>query len=138
MVSEPASGVFRYDYSLANVTNAKKYGITSLRLGFNVDTALDRTAGAAVLKKMRSYVDEMGAGILCMWDTLKTGQKGHGDGYVNNVTEAVMAWKTVANAFKGANVKYEIFNEPVQFLCHSSVLRVNCASFHSVWLQNRE
>jgi hypothetical protein len=105
-------GVFKYDYTSENITNAKQYGVTGLRLGFNIETALDKTKGAAVLKKMRSFVDEMGAGILCMWDTLKKGQTGHGDGYVNNVTEAIQAWKNVAAAFNGSHVYYEIFNEP--------------------------
>ena len=106
-------GVFKYDYTSEDIANAKKYGITSLRLGFNVDTALNKTAGAAVLKKLRSYVDALeGVGILCMWDTLRHGQAGHGDGKVNNVTQAAMAWREVAAAFNGSNVRYEIFNEP--------------------------
>lgn len=35
--------MFTYDYTAQNITNAKRFGITSLRLGFNVDTALDET-----------------------------------------------------------------------------------------------
>jgi hypothetical protein len=116
-------GVFKYSYTLADINNAKAYGISSLRLGFNVDTALDKKTGAAVLKKLRSFIDELGGGILCMWDTLEHGQTGHGDGKVNNVTEAIMAWRQIDAAFNGSNVKYEIFNEPFGYKSAESYLK---------------
>jgi hypothetical protein len=92
------------------VTNAKKYNVSSLRLGFNTDTALDKTKGAEVLKTMKSYVDEMGAGIVCMWG--HGSSSSHGDGKVRNVDDAIAAWKVMHAAFNGSNVFYEIFNEP--------------------------
>ena len=37
---------------------------------------------------------------------------GHGDGRVNNVTEMGEAWRLAAAAFRGTQVKFEVFNEP--------------------------
>ena len=105
-------GVFEYDYTAADISRLRASGFTAIRLGINVDTALNRTAGAAVIKKMRSYADQLGgAAIICMWDTLQPGQSGHGDGRVNNVTTAIAAWRVILEAFSPP-VKFEIFNEP--------------------------
>jgi hypothetical protein len=105
-------GLFKYDYTVADIDKLKAHGFTSARLGVNVDTAL-LDGGAAVLAKMRSYVEQLdGVSIVCMWDTLLPGQSGHGDGRVNNISDAAKAWKIIAGAFNGTDVKYEIFNEP--------------------------
>ena len=106
-------GLFEFAYTSADIAKLKAAGFTSARLGINVDTALGGAAGAAVLARMRSYVDQLGgASIICMWDTLLPGQSGHGDGRVNNVTEAARAWQAIAAAFQGTQVKFELFNEP--------------------------
>ena len=39
-----------------------------------------------------------GVSIICMWDTLTGKQTGHGDGRVNNVTQAAQAWRIIAAA----------------------------------------
>ena len=107
-------GIFAYNYNATDIDKLKAAGFTSTRLGVNVDTALGGSAGAAVLGQMRSYVEQLGGtSIICMWDTLLPGQSGHGDGRVNNTTEAALAWRAIAAAFAGLpHVKFEIFNEP--------------------------
>ena len=103
-------GVFKYGYGSTNVSAAQQLGVSSLRLGFNTDTALSKDEGAAVLAKMKEYIDQIGAGILCMWG--KGSESSHGDGRVGSVEDAIAAWKAVHAAFNGSNVYYEIFNEP--------------------------
>ena len=115
-------GVFTYNYDNSNVSAARKFGVTSLRLGFNTDTALSKGEGAAVLAKMRGYVDQIGAGILCMWG--KGSASSHGDGRVESVAAAIAAWKVVHAAFNGSNVYYEVFNEPFGYKDASEYLAV--------------
>ena len=71
-------GVFQYSYTSVNVSAAKKLGVSSLRLGFNTDTALSKGKGAAVLARMKGYVNDMGAGILCLWGTGNSSSHGNG------------------------------------------------------------
>ena len=104
-------GVFAYkSYSIDRIRAAN---FTALRLGINVDTARDH----ATLKTLRGYVDALGTAaepgiLICMWDTLRPNETGHGDGLVNDVTEMTDAWRDAAAAFAGTAVKFEIFNEP--------------------------
>ena len=90
-------GVFAYkSYSIDRIVAAN---FSALRLGINVETARDR----ATLKTLRGYVDALGTAaepgiLICMWDTLRPGETGHGDGLVNNVTEMTEAWRDAAAA----------------------------------------
>ena len=93
-------GVFAYkSYSIDRIRAAN---FTALRLGINVETARDR----ATLKTLRGYVDALGTAaepgiLICMWDTLRPNETGHGDGLVNDVAEMTEAWRDAARDFVG-------------------------------------
>lgn len=104
------TGIFNYSYTNAQI--AASHGtFNTMRLPINIETAND----VASLAKLKGYIDQFPGGyaIICMFDTLQTGETGHGNGLPNNLNALGAAWANVNAVFAGyANVRYEIFNEP--------------------------
>ena len=96
-------GVFAYkSYSIDRIVAAN---FSALRLCINVETARDR----ATLKTLRGYVDALGTAaepgiLICMWDTLRPNETGHGDGLVNDVTEMTIPRSAAAQLLLGGKM----------------------------------
>ena len=70
------AGIYNYNYSNTDIKNSHTT-FDMERIAINVATAND----PASLTKIKGYVDQFnGYAIICMFDTLQSGQSGHGDG----------------------------------------------------------
>jgi hypothetical protein len=103
-------GIYNYSYTNAQIASSNAT-FNAMRLAINVETAND----PASLAKLKRYIDHFAghAAIICMFDTLQSGEAGHGNGLPNDLSEMAAAWAKINAAFSHyPNVHYEIFNEP--------------------------
>ena len=116
------AGIYNYNYSNTDIKNSHTT-FDMERIAINVATAND----PASLTKIKGYVDQFnGYAIICMFDTLQSGQSGHGDGLPNNLAQISAAWKKINAVFASyGNVHYEIFNEPFGYNKNNPVGYVN-------------
>lgn len=103
-------GIYNWSYSNAQVAGAAAH-FNMIRFPINQATANN----PASLTQLKGYIDQIPGhwAIICMFDTLQSGQTGHGDGLPNSLSGLGTAWANINAVFSGyPNVYYEIFNEP--------------------------
>jgi len=103
-------GVYSFGYTNAEVNGVASGDFTHIRIPINVETAND----AASLDKIKGYFEQVGyRGVICMYDTLQSGESGHGNGKPNSLSAMASAWAKIHAKFSDyLNIKYEVFNEP--------------------------
>eukprot|EP00913_Durusdinium_trenchii_P019095 g17945.t1 len=105
-------GVYRFDYIIEDLRQAKWHQVTAVRLPVNV--AIDQ----ATLLKLQSYLAEFeGRGLLlCFFEsTDDTLHAPHGQGRLSGAADVAAAadcWRRVHEVLGKGPVLYEIFNEP--------------------------
>jgi hypothetical protein len=114
-------GVYNWSYSNSQIHNAMapQNFFNMMRLPINVETANSPTA----LNTMLGYVNQCAGhyAIICMFDTLQSGESGHGNGKPNSISAMGAAWAKVNAVFASyPNVHYEIFNEPFGYVGNAS------------------
>ncbi len=116
-------GILTYNYTNSQIA-ASNGTFNTMRLPINVETAND----PASLSKLKGYVDQFAGhyAIICMFDTLQSGEGGHGNGLPNDLNTLAAAWAKINTVFANySNVHYEIFNEPFGYSKSNPVQYVN-------------
>lgn len=110
-------GSYNYEYTDEQIEVVRN-NIGAIRIGFNIYTARNATAIATIQRYFDAVQGRGGVNILAFWDTLERWElcspfNKHGNGRVNDVDEAIRAWKTMHEIFGDrGDIMYEIFNEP--------------------------
>eukprot|EP00930_Biecheleria_cincta_P076836 TRINITY_DN64055_c0_g1_i1.p1 TRINITY_DN64055_c0_g1~~TRINITY_DN64055_c0_g1_i1.p1 ORF type:complete len:479 (-),score=61.24 TRINITY_DN64055_c0_g1_i1:238-1632(-) len=123
--SPNADGSYNYEYTDEQLEFVRMH-FGGIRLGFNIYTARNPEAVA----RIKHYFDVMrgGVNILAMWDTFEpwemcTPLHTHGNGRVNDVNEAIAAWRAMFEALQEQkDIMFEVFNEPFGYWTVSGYL----------------